>query len=73
MNTGIVGAASLNGKHNKCKGCSSEDERFNKSVDLKTGYRTKQLLVVPVVSSSGTIEVINQKATVPVKMAKSMF
>lgn len=41
------------------------DPRFNKFVDLKTGYKTKSILSVPIVSSEGgvlgVVELLNKK------------
>lgn len=41
-----------------------QDERFNRDIDLKTGYRTKALLCMPIKDSSGDVigvaQVINK-------------
>ena len=46
-----------------------EDPRFDKSVDLKTGFRTKTLLTVPIFNNRGEIagvtEMINKKDVKP--------
>ena len=46
-----------------------EDERFNPATDLKTGFRTKQLLCVPVTTSKGeviaAIQIINSADGLP--------
>lgn len=41
-----------------------QDERFNRDIDLQTGYRTKALLCMPIKDSSGDVvgvaQVINK-------------
>lgn len=41
-----------------------QDERFNREIDLQTGYRTKALLCMPIKDSSGDVigvaQVINK-------------
>ena len=51
-----------------CSDCY-EDERFDPSVDKKTGFHTKQMLCVPIMDSSGerlgAVQVINNKSGEP--------
>ena len=46
-----------------------EDPRFSRDVDLKTGYRTRSILCVPLVTPNGSvvgvIEAMNKKGDVP--------
>jgi serine phosphatase RsbU (regulator of sigma subunit) len=46
-----------------------EDPRFSRDVDMKTGYRTRSILCVPLVTPSGSvvgvIEAMNKKGEIP--------
>lgn len=46
-----------------------EDPRFSRAVDVKTGYRTRSILCVPLVTPSGSvvgvIEAMNKKGDIP--------
>jgi sigma-B regulation protein RsbU (phosphoserine phosphatase) len=61
---GIAGNVFKTGKAVNIKDCY-EDQRFNREVDIKTGYRTKTLLCVPVTSFNGkrigVIQVLNKR------------
>jgi len=74
----IAGYAAMNKKLLNIKDVYDEKElahysshlRFLQEVDKRTGYRTKQMLVVPILDSTsndlvGVIQVINNKAGVP--------
>lgn len=71
-NTSIAGYVARNLKVLMIQDVYSSDElsaidaelRFNREFDLQTGFRTKQMLVVPVVSSGklmGVLQLINKK------------
>ena len=64
INSGIVGSAVTQRKRVIIDD-AYEDERFNKTIDLKTGYRTKSIMVVPMHNQEniiiGAIQVINKK------------
>ncbi|MBN1798147.1 MAG: SpoIIE family protein phosphatase [Spirochaetales bacterium] len=61
---GIAGNVFKTGKLINLKDCYA-DPRFNREVDLKTGYRTKSLLCVPVTSFDGkrigVIQLLNKR------------
>src|SRR5688572_29766977 len=74
----IAGYAALAKKTINIRDCYDEAElrtmnanlRFLQEVDKRTGYRTKQMLVAPIVEPSsadliGVIQIINNKAGVP--------
>lgn len=49
---GIAGAVATTGKTLNIED-AYEDERFNKAMDAKTGYRTRQILCLPITNSKG--------------------
>ncbi len=63
IDTGIVGC-SIAQREKIIIDDAYDDDRFNKSVDLKTGYRTKSIMVVPMHNEDnviiGAIQVINK-------------
>ena len=63
--TGIVGVCFQSGETYNVRD-AYDDVRFNRTVDEKTGYRTKQVLAVPVKVSSGAVigvlQVINRNS-----------
>ncbi|KAK8890174.1 hypothetical protein M9Y10_034942 [Tritrichomonas musculus] len=60
-----IAAFSVNKKESIILNDAYHDPRFNKTIDFKTGYKTKSILSVPVVSSEGgvlgVVELINKK------------
>lgn len=64
MNLGIAGLVAVTGQELTIQDAYN-DRRFNKSVDEKTGYRTKSILCVPIKNQSGEVlgafEAINKK------------
>jgi len=64
LTAGIVGAVATSGKQTIIDDCYA-DPRFDRSVDLRTGYKTRNIAATPMRSSSGKIlgvlEVINKK------------
>eukprot|EP00462_Mataza_sp_D1_P019281 CAMPEP_0175142892 /NCGR_PEP_ID=MMETSP0087-20121206/13089_1 /TAXON_ID=136419 /ORGANISM="Unknown Unknown, Strain D1" /LENGTH=477 /DNA_ID=CAMNT_0016426821 /DNA_START=45 /DNA_END=1478 /DNA_ORIENTATION=+ len=67
MHLGLAGAVATSGQHLIIEDAYN-DERFNKSIDLKTGYRTKAMLVMPVFGANkegkkevvGVLQIINK-------------
>lgn len=67
MTQGLAGAVATSGKHLIIDDCY-EDPSFNKAIDLKTGYRTKAMLVMPVFGEEkmgakqvvGVLQIINK-------------
>lgn len=68
INSGIVGYAATTGQILNIRD-AYEDPRFNRQTDLKTGYKTKNLLCVPIFDEKGTIrgvtEMINKIGDLP--------
>jgi Nif-specific regulatory protein len=64
---GIAGAAALTGQIINVKD-AHQDPRFNKEVDVRTGYRTRSLLTVPLRNHTGeiigTFQVLNKRGGV---------
>lgn len=64
LGQGIVGAVARDGQQIIIDDCYS-DPRFDRSVDVRTGYKTLNLAATPLVSSSGKVigvlEVMNKK------------
>jgi Nif-specific regulatory protein len=64
---GIAGAAALTGQVINVKD-AHEDSRFNKEVDVRTGYRTRSMLTVPLRNHEGEItgafQALNKKGGV---------
>ena len=62
MDSGIVGSAVSSGERELIDDVYF-DERFNKSIDKKTGYRTKSMMVIPMFDNEeniiGAFQVIN--------------
>ncbi len=63
-NSGIAGAVALTGETINVED-AHQDRRFYKEIDLRTGYRTRSLLAVPLRTHEGeiigTFEVLNKK------------
>ena len=64
INTGIVGDAIVNG-HRILIDDVYEDDRFNKEIDQKSGYKTKAMMVIPMYDYDdniiGAFQVINHQ------------
>lgn len=64
LGAGIVGAVATGGEQIIIEDCYA-DSRFDRSVDVRTGYKTRNLAATPLVASSGKIigvlEVMNKK------------
>ncbi len=64
IDSGIVGNSIVTGKH-ELIGDVYKDKRFNKEVDLKTGYKTKSMMVIPMYDYDdniiGAFQVINHQ------------
>lgn len=60
-----IAAFSVNKKEAVILNDPYHDPRFNKLIDLKTGYKTKSILSVPIISSEGgvlgVVELLNKK------------
>ena len=54
MNKGIAGAVATTGKSIRIDEAYL-DPRFNKEVDIKTNYRTKTILAVPIKDFTGKV------------------
>lgn len=65
MNSGIVGSSIMN-KEKILIDDVYEDDRFNSDIDKKTGYRTKSMMVIPMIDNEdeiiGAFQVINHKS-----------
>ncbi|OHS97092.1 3'5'-cyclic nucleotide phosphodiesterase family protein [Tritrichomonas foetus] len=59
INAGIVGFTATTGQILNIKD-AYEDPRFNRSTDLKTGYKTQNLLCVPIFDDKGNIRGVTE-------------
>ena len=59
INSGIVGYTATTGKNLNIKD-AYEDPRFNRQTDLKTGYKTQNLLCVPIFDDKGKIRGVTE-------------
>jgi GAF domain-containing protein len=68
MSKGIVGSAATNNNVINIPE-AYDDARFNRDIDIQTGYRTKSILCVPIQDSNGEVlgvtQMINKKTGVP--------
>ena len=64
MDKGIVGFAVVNNIKINVED-AYKDERFNREIDIQTGYKTKSILVVPILNDKqvvvGALQAINKK------------
>jgi energy-coupling factor transporter ATP-binding protein EcfA2 len=59
IGSGIAGAAAASGRLVRVAD-AYEDPRFNRNVDVKTGFRTRSVLCLPLLDSSGKVFAVTQ-------------
>jgi adenylate cyclase len=59
IGSGIAGAAAASGRPVRVAD-AYEDPRFNRNVDVKTGFRTRSVLCLPLHDSSGNVFAVTQ-------------